>query len=106
MVQVTIIDSTGQSHALTGNAGQNVMELAVNHDIPGIVGECGGDLSCGTCHVYVEAPWDATLGKASTDETDMLEVVDHLRPASRLCCQLVLSDALDGLIVSTPRDDA
>ncbi|WEK41474.1 MAG: 2Fe-2S iron-sulfur cluster-binding protein [Candidatus Brevundimonas colombiensis] len=99
MVQVHIIDANGETRTLEGRDGQDLMSLAVNNDVAGIVGECGGDLSCGTCHVHVEREWMEAVGPAGADEHDMLEVVEDLQPNSRLCCQLTLSPALNGLTV-------
>lgn len=82
--------------------GDTVMTVAVNNDIPGIIGECGGEMSCGTCHVYVDARWAAALPARGRDEEDMIEVVDDPREASRLGCQLTLTGELDGLTVVVP----
>ncbi|MFJ2028748.1 2Fe-2S iron-sulfur cluster-binding protein [Streptosporangium sp. NPDC087985] len=83
-------------------AGQSVMQAAVNNDIPGIEAECGGEMNCGTCHVYVDAEWVEHLPERDHDEEDMLDVIDEARPNSRLSCQLVFHEDLDGLRVIVP----
>lgn len=84
-----------------GDAGQSIMHVAVQAGIPGIVGECGGDMSCATCHVYCE---DQTGFKpASADEEDLLELADGLRDTSRLGCQLKLTVATADVVVKVPQ---
>lgn len=82
--------------------GQNIMSAAVNGDVPGIEGECGGEMSCGTCHVRIGAPWADEIPRASSAEQDMLDVLEDPSPESRLGCQVKLSAALDGILVSVP----
>lgn len=76
------------------------MQVAVNNDIDGIEAECGGELNCGTCHVYVDQKWCSRLVEASQSELEMIEVLDQPRPESRLSCQIRLSEGLDGLRVT------
>src|SRR5213592_2867867 len=83
-----------------GDAGESIMHVAVQAGIPGIIGECGGDMSCATCHVHCE---DQTGFKPrSADEEDLLELVDDLRGTSRLSCQLKLTDATADVVVEVP----
>jgi 2Fe-2S ferredoxin len=70
--------------------------------IPGIVGECGGNLVCATCHVYVDEQWAAKVGPPGSLELAMLDLVPEPRPCSRLSCQITLTADLDGLILHTP----
>ena len=87
--------------AVHGDAGQSIMQVAVQAGIPGIIGECGGDMSCATCHVYCE---DQTGFKpASADEEDLLELADGLRDTSRLGCQLKLTVATADVVVEVPQ---
>ena len=83
-------------------AGNTVMEGAVNNGIDGILAECGGALSCATCHVYVDEAWVDKFEPADEMEQDMLEVVSGPKDNSRLSCQLHIKDELDGLIVHLP----
>lgn len=82
--------------------GNTVMEGAVNNGIDGILAECGGALSCATCHVYVDEAWVDKLEPATEMETDMLEVVNEPKENSRLSCQISIKDELEGLIVHLP----
>ena len=104
MPSVTYIQHDGSAQVIEVADGENVMRGALNHDLPGIVGECGGGLACATCHCYVDEAWmDKVGGPGSQDETDMLEsTAAEVTPASRLSCQIVMSPELDGLIVHLP----
>ena len=83
--------------------GQNAMEAAVGANVEGIAADCGGMLTCGTCHVYVREPHASQLPAPAPDELAMLEFVAAPRRAnSRLSCQIVLTEALDGLTLDLP----
>lgn len=84
--------------------GTNMMQAAVDNNIPGVIGECGGCLSCATCHVYVDGNWVAKTGTADDFEDAMLDVAEAERTdASRLSCQIEASDDLDGLVLIVPQ---
>ena len=84
-------------------AGHNLMEAAVAADIPNVIGECGGTLSCATCHVYVDDAWRAKTGEAGDFEDAMLDVTEaEGTGASRLSCQIEMSDSLDGIVLRVP----
>lgn len=86
--------------------GESVMRAAVASGIPGILGECGGEMSCATCHVYVAPEWVSLLPPAGADECDLLELVDGYRPElSRLGCQIVLDERLDGIELEVAPED-
>jgi ferredoxin, 2Fe-2S len=104
MPSVTYIESGGASHVVDVPTGENVMHGAVYNGIEGIVGECGGGLACATCHCYVDEAWADKAGSPSSqDERDMLEsAAAEVRQTSRLSCQIVMSDDLDGLVVHLP----
>jgi 2Fe-2S ferredoxin len=104
MPKVTYIDDSGSTRTIDAPDGENVMRVALDNGVEGIVGECGGGLACATCHCYVDAAWFArTGGSASDDERDMLEsAAAEVRPTSRLSCQIVMTPELDGLVVHTP----
>ena len=102
MTQVTYIDAGGTSRTVDAQIGATVMETALRNSIPGIEAECGGACACATCHVYVAAEWTAIVGRPSQMEEDMLDFAADVRPNSRLSCQIKVSPALDGLVVSTP----
>ena len=83
--------------------GNSLMEAAQNAGVPGIIGECGGTMSCATCHVFVDESWIAATGKAGDFEDSMLDVCEVERQeTSRLSCQLKMAPALDGIILQVP----
>ncbi|MBL8589990.1 MAG: (2Fe-2S)-binding protein [Methylobacteriaceae bacterium] len=102
MPKITFIDHAGQARTVEAQVGATVMETALRHAVPGIDAECGGACSCATCHVYVDEAWRAAVGPASAMEEDMLDFARDVRPNSRLSCQIKVSEALDGLTVTTP----
>jgi 2Fe-2S ferredoxin len=102
MVQITFIDSTGQSRTVAGDEGSTVMETALKNSVPGIEAECGGACACATCHVYVDEAWADKIPAAQPMEEDMLDFAFDVRPTSRLSCQIRVTAAVDGLVVSTP----
>lgn len=75
------------------------MEIATEHDVEGIEGNCGGVCSCGTCHVWVEPEWLERVGQASEIERGILNFEDNSNERSRLCCQIEMTDDLDGIVV-------
>ncbi|MGL4237029.1 2Fe-2S iron-sulfur cluster-binding protein [Tabrizicola sp.] len=84
--------------------GQTLMEAATNRGVPGIIGECGGSMSCATCHVVIDPAWAEPAGEPGTFEEDMLDITEAERqPTSRLSCQLKMSAALDGILLHVPQ---
>lgn len=103
MVQVHLIAADGTRRTVQGRPGQSLMTAAVGADVDGIAADCGGCLTCATCHVIVEPSWADRLVAPSADERAMLEMTAAPRQAtSRLSCQIVLSPALHGLVVQLP----
>ncbi len=102
MAKITFKTSDGQSHTVEGSKG-TIMELAVKNRIKGIDGDCGGVCSCATCHVFVQADQLDLVGAASEIERDMLELDDSANEFSRLGCQIVVSEKLDGLILTVAK---
>ncbi|QLP97800.1 MAG: (2Fe-2S)-binding protein [Rhodoblastus sp.] len=102
MPSITFIDHHGQARTVEGAVGSTVMETAMKNGVPGIEAECGGACSCATCHVYVAPEWEAKVGKAAAMEEDMLDFARDVRPNSRLSCQIKVTEALNGLVVTTP----
>ena len=102
MAKVTYIESSGNSRTIEIANGLSVMEGAVQNDIPGIDADCGGGMACATCHVYVNEEWFDKIPKKEDGEEDMLDMAFEPKKNSRLSCQIIVSDELDGLIVSTP----
>ena len=99
MPAVTYIHSNGAIRTVEVPTGKSVMEGAVSNDIAGILGECGGCRSCGTCHVYVDPAWTERVGPTNAPEQELIDFSGLGQPNSRLGCQIKLTDALDGLIV-------
>ena len=104
MAKITYIENDGKAHIIEVKPGQSVMEGAVKNNIPGIDADCGGACACATCHVYVDDAWADKTGKASVMEESMLDFANDLQPTSRLSCQIIVSDGLDGLIVRMPEN--
>lgn len=103
MSVVKFILSTGDERDVEATDGDSVMHTAVSNLVPGIVGECGGEMSCATCHVYVDKAWLPKLLEISDDERDMLEVTAaEPDETSRLCCQITCGPNFDGIIVRIP----
>ncbi|HEY2136218.1 MAG TPA: 2Fe-2S iron-sulfur cluster-binding protein [Xanthobacteraceae bacterium] len=106
MPKITFIDASGVSHAVEAEVGSTVMETAIRNGVPGIEAECGGACACATCHVYIGDAWRESVGGPSPMEEDMLDFGYDVRPNSRLSCQIKVSDALDGLVVTVPERQA
>ena len=102
MPKVTYKDFNGNSKTINVESGLSVMEGAIQNDIPGIDADCGGSMACATCHVYVEEKWLNKLPKAEDAENDMIDMAYNPKKNSRLSCQIILSDELEGLEVTTP----
>ena len=102
MAKITYIEHSGKSHTIEVQNGLSVMEGAVQNDIPGIDADCGGSMACATCHVYVKEEWFNKLPKKEDGEEDMLDMAYEPRKISRLSCQLIVSDELEGLVINLP----
>ena len=102
MPKITYQDQKGNSKTIEVDNGLSVMEGAIQNDIPGIDADCGGSMACATCHVYVEQTWLDKLPKAEDGEIDMIDMASEPKKNSRLSCQLIVSDELDGLLITTP----
>jgi 2Fe-2S ferredoxin len=103
MITVRFVDAAGVETRVPLRTGQSLMRAALSADVQGIAADCGGSLTCATCHVRVRAPHAALLPAREPDEDAMLEFTAVPRsPDSRLSCQIVLTDALDGMTVDLP----
>ena len=78
------------------------MRAAIDHNVPGIDADCGGMCACATCHVYVDADWQGRTGERTSMEKDMLNFAAATQDNSRLACQIPITQALDGLVVTMP----
>jgi ferredoxin, 2Fe-2S len=101
-MEVVFIVSDGRKFVVEAAGANSLMRAAVDADVPGIIAECGGSCSCGTCHVYIDSAWQSKLPAPGPAEASMLEAFGTARPNSRLACQIELNGELDGLTVEVP----
>ena len=106
MAKITYVEQNGNSHTVNVENGLSVMEGAVQNNIPGIDGDCGGGMSCATCHVYVKEDWYNKLPKKENGEEDMIDMAYEPNKFSRLSCQITVSNEIDGLVVQLPKKQA
>ena len=111
MAKITYIEHNGTNHTVDVQKnsktievenGLTVMEGAIQNDIPGIDADCGGSMACATCHVYVKEKWFDKIPKKEEAEEDMIDMAFEPNKNSRLSCQIIVTDELDGLEVTTP----
>ena len=102
MPKITYNTNDNKTHTIEVQNGLTVMEGAIQNDIPGIDADCGGGMSCATCHVYVDDKWLDKLPIKEDGEEDMLDMAYEPKKNSRLSCQLIVSDKLEGLVVNIP----
>lgn len=103
MPRVTFVIPNGDRREFEVTSGETLLEVAWRCDID-IEGACEGCMACSTCHVIVDEQWFDRLGPAGEDEEDMLDLAWGVAPTSRLGCQIVITDALDGMVVALPRE--
>ena len=106
MSKITYIEHSGKSHTIQVQNGLTVMEGAVQNNIPGIDADCGGSMACATCHVYVKEEWFDKLPKKEDGEEDMIDMAYEPNKFSRLSCQFIVSEELEGLVVNLPEKQA
>lgn len=102
MGRVTFIEHDGTEHSAEIEEGKSLMQTALDNLVPGIDADCGGQCSCGTCHVMVSEDWIGRTGKATEDELQMLDLNEEKFDTSRLACQIPLSNDMDGMVVRLP----
>lgn len=103
MVRIIFKDADGSRHEVDVRAGDHLMQAALDNGLNGMVGECGGACACATCHVFLEQWVYDMLSKPMENEVDMLDfVAAPSSPTSRLGCQVVVNEAMDGMIVVLP----
>lgn len=105
MPQVLFKYPADESRAIDVPVGDSIMRGAVMEGVPGIEAECGGALTCATCHVHVADDWFDRLIPPDLAETELLEMVEEYQPNSRLSCQIMVSDDLDGIVVIIPQSN-
>lgn len=102
MTKITYIEHDGTEHVVDAPNGGSVMEAAVNNNIPGIDADCGGACACATCHVYVDPAFMEIVGEPKEMEQSMLDFAEGVEANSRLSCQILVNDKLEGLKVTIP----
>ncbi|MDX9698733.1 MAG: 2Fe-2S iron-sulfur cluster-binding protein [Rhodocyclaceae bacterium] len=102
MLKIVFVEHNGNRHEVEAEAGLSIMQVAVNNLLPGILADCGGTCSCATCHAYVDDDWFGRLPLPSEDEQMMLEGALEQRPNSRLTCQVMTAEHLDGAVFHLP----
>ena len=100
---VTFVQPDGARETVSGKRGETVMDFAVDNGVAGIDGQCGGGCTCTTCHCYLLDPWFEMSGELDPDEREILEFVPEARANSRLGCQVVVTAAMDGMVVEVPQ---
>lgn len=103
MPQMTFITEDGTRRVVNAPLGDSILDIAQDNNIA-IEGTCEGSMACSTCHVIVDKNWYRKLEEASEDEEDMLDLAFGLTRTSRLGCQIVITEELDGLKVSLPKE--
>ena len=104
MPKVTYIEADGATHNVDVASGTTGRDAAIDNNIPGIDGDCGGVCACATCHVYVDPEWIDRVGRAAEGEmeAELLQFAEDCRDNSRLACQINITDELDGLVLNIP----
>ena len=102
MAKIIYIEHTNKKHIVEVPNNMSIMEGALQNNIPGIDADCGGSMACATCHVYIDEKWFDKLKKKDEGEEDMLDMAYQPNKFSRLSCQLIVSNELDGLILRMP----
>lgn len=105
MPKLIVVNRAGEEKSVEGDTGLSVMEVIRDNGFDELLALCGGCCSCATCHVYVDPAFEAVLPALSEDEDDLLDSSDHRNETSRLSCQIVLTDALEGLKVTIAPED-
>ena len=98
-MKITVTDQTGKTTEIEGEVDWQLMEAIRDAGLP-IKAECGGACACATCHVYIDPDWFGKTGGPNEDEADMLDLAFELQDTSRLACQILLTEELDGLKVT------
>ena len=102
MPQVKFIEFNGTEHVVEATNGESIMVTAISNLVPGIDADCGGECSCATCHVLINADWRAKLETSSDQEESMLDLNPDRTEESRLSCQIKMNDDLDGIVINLP----
>ncbi len=102
MSRVTFVKFDDEQLSFDAENGTSVMQVAKDHNVPGIDADCGGECNCATCHVYVDEKWMPKVGMPHSAEEAIMSLNPDRQPNSRLCCQIKITDELNGLVVRLP----
>lgn len=102
MPKITFVQPDGTRQTIEARNGSTGMDAARSNNVRGLRGECGGEIQCSTCHCYVDDSWLDRVPPRQVQESQLLDFVWEREARSRLSCQLVLTDALDGLVLHVP----
>ncbi len=102
MPRVTYIGPDGRVDTIDLAVGDSLMDGALDNNIPGIIGQCGGGCTCVTCHCYVDSPWFEQLPPPHPDEAELLPFAECVAENSRLSCQIRMTENLAGITVRLP----
>lgn len=102
MVRIAFVHPDGTRQDVLAEVGISLMQVAVNNDVPGIGGDCGGACACATCHCLLDGSWSDHIEAACPAESEMLEYVSDASPNSRLACQVEVTPLLDGIVINIP----
>jgi ferredoxin, 2Fe-2S len=106
MVRITFVDRDGNSFPVNAIPGRSLMQAVGDASLPLLIGECGGSCNCASCHAYLETRYLPRLPPVSRNEANMLDAIWNSRHNSRLTCQIVIGEELEGLVVSLPKEQA
>lgn len=102
MPTIIFVQHDGSELRVLAEPGQSVMQVALNHQVPGILGDCGGNCSCATCHGYVDKSWRLRMPAAQSFEHDLLSCALEATQDSRLTCQIIVTAEMEGLTIRLP----
>lgn len=103
MPTIKFIEHNGAQHCVDEEVGRSVMQAAVDNCVPGVVADCGGSCSCGTCHCFVGDDWIGLIPEAQEDERSLIEGLLEVTANSRLSCRITITPELDGMVVRLPQ---
>jgi 2Fe-2S ferredoxin len=104
MSRIIFVDRDSLPHIVDAHNGRSIMQAARDRLASYLIGECGGSCICASCHAYIDSAWLRVLPPVSRNESDMLDSIEGVRHNSRLTCQLIMEDRLDGIVVRIPRE--
>jgi 2Fe-2S ferredoxin len=102
VAKIIFVNSSGEQTEVDAEVGQSIMEVALNNDIDEVLAECGGSMSCATCHVHIAPEWSEKIEPTSEIEAELVECAIDPDEYSRLSCQIFMRDEYDGIVVNLP----